>query len=67
VIDTSRQLRAAIGAALLPAIADAVTGTGAGIALGDRAAMLTGAIGAGLATLVALIAQRTLRPAKAHT
>jgi len=58
VINTSRQLGAAIGAALLPAVADAVNRTGNGIAIGDRAAMLTGAIAAGLATLVALIAPR---------
>ncbi|SRR6266567_2573820 len=62
VINTSRQLGAAIGAALLPAVADAVNRTGNGIAIGDRAAMLTGAIAARLATLVALIAPRKPQP-----
>jgi EmrB/QacA subfamily drug resistance transporter len=54
-INTSRQIGAAIGAALLPAIAEAVSpGRGAASVSGDRAAMLTGAIVAGLAVLVAL-------------
>ena len=49
VINTSRQLGAAVGAALLPAVADAVDRTGHGsMAAGDRAAMLTGAVTAGL-------------------
>lgn len=61
VINTSRQLGAALGAALLPAVADAVDRTGhSSMAAGDRAAMLTGAVTAGLATVVAL---RT-RPSK---
>jgi EmrB/QacA subfamily drug resistance transporter len=61
VINTSRQLGAAVGAALLPAVADAVDRTGhSSMAAGDRAAMLTGAVTAGLATVVAL---RT-RPSK---
>ena len=55
VVNTSRQMGAAIGAALLPAIAVAVNqhGTIAGVA-GDRAAMLAAAVAAGLAMLVAL-------------
>jgi MFS family permease len=62
VINTSRQLGAAVGAALLPAIADAVGRAGHGLAAGDRAAMLAGAVAAGLAALVALSA-RSRRPA----
>jgi EmrB/QacA subfamily drug resistance transporter len=59
VINTSRQLGAAVGAALLPAVAGAVDRTSQGsAAVGDRAAMLTGAVAAALATLVALSAQR---------
>ncbi|MGW2957728.1 MFS transporter [Streptomyces sp. NPDC001220] len=55
VVNMSRQLGAALGAALLPAIADAVDRTGhSSMAVGDRAAMLAGAAAAGLATLVAL-------------
>jgi EmrB/QacA subfamily drug resistance transporter len=58
VVNTSRQLGAAIGAALLPAVADAVGRAGHGtMAGGDRAAMLAGAVAAGLATLVALRAR----------
>ena len=54
-INTSRQIGAAIGAALLPAIAVAVSpGGGAASVTGDRAAMLAGAVVAGLAVLVAL-------------
>jgi EmrB/QacA subfamily drug resistance transporter len=54
VINTSRQVGAAVGAALMPAVALSVTHTGpqAG-ASGDRAAMVTGAVAAALATLVA--------------
>jgi EmrB/QacA subfamily drug resistance transporter len=63
VINTSRQLGAAIGAALLPAVAGAVNRTGQAAATGDRAAMLTGAIAAALATLVAMTARRWPRPA----
>jgi EmrB/QacA subfamily drug resistance transporter len=63
VINTSRQLGAAFGAALLPAVADAVNRTGHGsAATGDRAAMLTGAVAAGLATLVALTARPNRAP-----
>ncbi len=55
VVNTSRQMGAAIGAALLPAVAVAVNQHGAiaGVA-GDRAAMLAAAVAAGLAMLVAL-------------
>jgi len=54
VINTSRQVGAAIGAALLPAVAEAVShGSGAAAAGGDRAAMLTAALAAALATVVA--------------
>jgi EmrB/QacA subfamily drug resistance transporter len=68
VINTSRQLGAAIGAALLPAVATAVHRTGHGsIAVGDRAAMLTGAMAAALATVLALSTRRKARRVPAHT
>ena len=51
MINTSRQIGAAIGAALLPAVAVGI-GRGAGVT-GDRAAMLTGAIASALAMLLA--------------
>jgi EmrB/QacA subfamily drug resistance transporter len=55
VINTSRQIGAAMGAALLPAVAVAVDhGNRAGGAGGDRAAMLAGAVAAALALAVAL-------------
>jgi MFS family permease len=54
VINTSRQLGAAIGAALLPALAESVRG---GVS-GDRVAMLTAAAAALAATAVALVAAR---------
>jgi EmrB/QacA subfamily drug resistance transporter len=61
VINTSRQIGAAIGAALLPAIAISVnharSTTGA---TGDRAAMLAGAVAAMLATVVAWRARQTI-------
>jgi EmrB/QacA subfamily drug resistance transporter len=67
VINTSRQLGAALGAALLPAVADAVDRTGhSSLAAGDRAAMLAGAVAAGLATLVALNARRKTSHTPAH-
>jgi EmrB/QacA subfamily drug resistance transporter len=64
VINTSRQIGAAIGAALLPAIAGAVDRTGHTVASGDRAAMLTGAVAAALAFAVALrgVARTSPRP-----
>jgi MFS family permease len=52
VINTSRQIGAAIGAALLPAIAQSMSGGIAGVS-GDRAAMLAAAIAAVAATIVA--------------
>jgi EmrB/QacA subfamily drug resistance transporter len=53
VINTSRQIGAAIGAALLPAIAEAVRGV-----TGDREAMLVAAGTALAATIIALLAAR---------
>jgi EmrB/QacA subfamily drug resistance transporter len=53
VINTSRQVGAAIGAALLPAVAEAVSHGSQAAAGGDRAAMLTAAGAAALATVVA--------------
>lgn len=68
VINTSRQLGAALGAALLPTVAEAVDRSGhTSLAVGDRAAMLAGALAAGLATLVALSARRRSLHAPAHT
>jgi EmrB/QacA subfamily drug resistance transporter len=65
VINTSRQIGAAIGAALLPAVAESVRG-GAGVS-GDRAAMLAAAMAALAATAVAASAARgastAVRPA----
>jgi EmrB/QacA subfamily drug resistance transporter len=61
VINTSRQVGAAVGAALLPAIAEAVNHGGHAGAAGDRAAMLTGAFAAATAVLVALHARRSHR------
>jgi EmrB/QacA subfamily drug resistance transporter len=55
VINTSRQIGAAIGAALLPAVAEAFShGNRAASAGGDRAAMLAGAVAAAVALAVAL-------------
>jgi MFS family permease len=54
VINTSRQLGAAIGAALLPAVAQSVRG---GVS-GDRASMAVAAGAALVATVVALVAAR---------
>jgi EmrB/QacA subfamily drug resistance transporter len=53
VINTSRQIGAALGAALLPAVALAVGQGGTAGVSGDRAAMLAGAVVAAFATLVA--------------
>ena len=59
VINTSRQIGAAVGAALLPAVAAAVSHRGGTAdAAGDRMAMLAGMVAAALAVLVALMAQR---------
>jgi MFS family permease len=61
VINTSRQIGAAIGAALLPAIAISVNHTTATPgASGDRAAMLAGAVAAMLATVVAWRARQAI-------
>ncbi len=49
VVNTTRQMGAAVGAALLPAVAEAVGGVP-----GDRAAILTGAAAAATALVVAL-------------
>ncbi len=58
MINTSRQIGAAIGAALLPAVAVGIgRGAGSGVT-GDRAAMLTGAIASALAMLLAWRASR---------
>jgi EmrB/QacA subfamily drug resistance transporter len=52
MINTSRQIGAAVGAALLPAVAEAVSRGPAGVS-GDRAAMLTAGLAAAAATAVA--------------
>jgi len=62
MINTSRQIGAAVGAALLPAVAVSVSG-GIGVS-GDRAAMLTAALAALTATAVAWRAARPV-PARA--
>jgi predicted MFS family arabinose efflux permease len=63
MINTSRQIGAAVGAALLPAVAVAVGGGPAGVS-GDRAAMLT----AGLAALAATaVAWHAAHPARVRT
>ena len=61
VINTSRQVGAAVGAALLPAVAESVSAGSAGTSgvTGDRAAMLTAAIAALVATAVAWNAARS--------
>jgi EmrB/QacA subfamily drug resistance transporter len=60
MINTSRQIGAAVGAALLPAVAQAVGGAPVS---GDRAAMLTAGLAALAATAVAWHAARQLRSA----
>jgi EmrB/QacA subfamily drug resistance transporter len=65
MINTSRQIGAAVGAALLPAVAVAVSGGPAGVS-GDRAAMLTAGLAALAATAVAWHAARPA-PARART
>jgi EmrB/QacA subfamily drug resistance transporter len=57
VINTSRQIGAAVGAALLPAVAESMSGGIAGVS-GDRAAMLAAAMAALVATAVAWRAAR---------
>ena len=61
MINTSRQIGAAVGAALLPAVAVSVSG-GIGVS-GDRAAMFAAALAALAATAVAWRAARPVRPA----
>jgi EmrB/QacA subfamily drug resistance transporter len=64
VINTSRQVGAAIGAALLPAVAETVSHGGLSVgASGARAAMLAGAAAAALATAVAWRSIRATPPA----
>jgi len=58
VVNTSRQVGAAVGAALLPAVADSISGVS-----GDRAAMLTATVAALAATAVAWRAARQVTPA----
>ena len=59
MINTSRQIGAAIGAALLPAVAVGVGhSAGASGVSGDRAAMLVGAIAAAMAMLISWRASR---------
>jgi EmrB/QacA subfamily drug resistance transporter len=68
VVNTSRQIGAAIGAALLPAVAVAADhGDRAAGAGGDRAAMLAGALAAALALTVALGGVLRHRPLLRHT
>jgi EmrB/QacA subfamily drug resistance transporter len=63
VINTGRQVGAAIGAALLPAVAQAADHSGrAGSATGDRDAMLTAAAAAALAAVVAWRTRRAVSP-----
>jgi MFS family permease len=62
VINTSRQIGAAVGAALLPAVAVVANGGDVAGAVGDRAAMLAGALAAAVATVVAVAHAR--RPAR---
>jgi EmrB/QacA subfamily drug resistance transporter len=66
VINTSRQIGAAMGAALLPAVADAVDHGNRAAAGGDRAAMLAGAVAAALALAVALGSATKARPRLRH-
>jgi EmrB/QacA subfamily drug resistance transporter len=67
MINTSRQVGAAIGAALLPAVAEAVSHGSHATAGGDRAAMLTAALAAALATVVAWRSGHVSRPRLRHT
>jgi len=60
IINTSRQVGAAIGAALLPSIAEAVHGVA-----GDRDAMLTAAGAAALAALIVLLSARSALASRA--
>ncbi len=64
VVNTSRQVGAAIGAALLPAVAEAANGGSIAGPAGDRAAMLTAGIAAAAATVIALRAAGRVRPGR---
>jgi len=66
MINTSRQIGAAVGAALLPAVAVSVSGMHGGGVSGDRAAMFAAALAALAATAVAWRAARPV-PARAAT
>jgi EmrB/QacA subfamily drug resistance transporter len=61
VINTSRQVGAAVGAALLPAVAEAVSHSSGEAPAGARAAMLTAAAAAALALVVAWRSGQALR------
>jgi EmrB/QacA subfamily drug resistance transporter len=65
MVNTSRQIGAAVGAALLPAVAVAVGGGPDGVS-GDRAAMLTAGLAALAATVIAWHAAHPA-PARART
>jgi EmrB/QacA subfamily drug resistance transporter len=67
VINTSRQVGAAIGAALLPAVAEAVSHGSRAAAGGDRAAMLAAAAAAALATVIAWRSGQAARHRLRHT
>jgi predicted MFS family arabinose efflux permease len=67
VINTSRQVGAAIGAALLPAVVEAVSHGNPAVAEGDRVAMLAAALAAGLATVVAWRGGHPVRTRLQHT
>jgi hypothetical protein len=64
VVNTSRQIGAAVGAALLPAVAESMAGGIPGIT-GDRVAMLTAAAAALAATAVAWRSARARSPLSA--
>jgi len=65
VINTSRQIGAAVGAALLPAVAEIVSRGPVGVS-GDRTAMLTAGLAALAATAIAWHAAHPA-PARART
>jgi EmrB/QacA subfamily drug resistance transporter len=58
VINMSRQIGAAVGAALLPTVAEVANGADVAGAVGDRAAMLVGGLAAVLAVAVAGTTER---------
>jgi hypothetical protein len=63
VINTTRQIGAAIGAALLPAVAAVANGGEVTGAVGDRATMLASGLAAAVATVVAWRAFGSAPPA----